>query len=323
MNLIAFNDFWLDCYTTLLYSILLSIDVVDKAYIYNNQYCYSLCEEVTPMMGKKFISVCAENNNSQIEDKILINKQCISMNSFDSPMEVLKKILNEQKVVMLGVDLYYWIEDNIHYNRNHIEHYSLVKMYDESKDELVFFETGLNGYQEYKIFSEQAIKAIRSFSGATLIYDINYDVGDIMYTKKDIYINARNIISSIEHILNDKDIILCVGDMAECELIYVSDILQTHIFNMENRQKVNRHLFMIGFNSPIIDGFDYCNRFGELENKFRILKARSMRNTVRKRYRQNIIEAKSHILELLNEEREIWKQFIKHYKVLRLFGESN
>ncbi len=320
VNLIAFNDFWLDCYTTLLYTLLLSIDVVDKAYIYNNQYYYSLIEEVVPMTEKNFISVCAENDNSQIEDKILINKQCISMNSFDSPIEVLKKILSKQKIVMLGVDLYYWIEENIHYNRNHIEHYSLVKMYDEAKDEFVFFETGLDGYQEYKLPSEQVIKAIRSFSDATLIYDINYNVGDIMYTKKDIYTNAKNIISSIEYILNDKDIILCVKDMAECELKYVSDILQTHIFNMENRQKVNRHLFMIGFNSPIIDDFDYCNHFEELENKFRVLKSKCMRNTMRKRYRQNIIEIKIQILELLNEERKIWVQFIEHYKSLRLFG---
>ena len=40
MNIVPFREFWADCYSTAIYSILVSKTSIDKLFVYNNNYQY-------------------------------------------------------------------------------------------------------------------------------------------------------------------------------------------------------------------------------------------------------------------------------------------
>ena len=62
--------------------------------------------------------------------------------------EILEK---NNLILLLGVDLYYWIDDGIHWKRNHIQHFSLVKEYDADKNEYVFWKLELGDIKSIEL----------------------------------------------------------------------------------------------------------------------------------------------------------------------------
>lgn len=306
----AFNDFWLDCNTTILYSILLSTKAVDKAYIYNNGYEYKLLEEDVQDTNEIFVSICSTADTSILKNRMLKNEQEVNLYSQSCPIAAIKEILDQERIILLRVDLFYWIDDNHHYGNTHLDHYSLVKGYDEERKCLIVFETGIKGYCEYLISYDKAVEAICAAHATSLVYDIDYELEEIMYTKQDIVRNAEIIISSIDYVCSNQEYILCVSEMSEDGIRDVYDVLQTHLFGMQNREKVNRHLFMISFENEVINGYSFCKEFERLEGQFEILKGICIKNQLKKNNWEVLECLKNKMILLLREEREIWKKFL-------------
>lgn len=307
----AFNDFWLDCYTTMLYSVLLSANVIDKVYIYNNNYKYELKEEEVFGQNEKFNSVCVNTDTDTLKEKMFKNEQEVCLYSQENPIDSIKTILSKEYVLLLSVDLFYWVDENYHYRKNHIVHFSLVKDYDDSKEELIVLETGNGGYQEYAVPYDKAVAAIRSAKKASVLYEINSDLSGLMYTKQDIVLFAKDIISSIDSVYKNKADFLNVNNMSSAGLSYVNDILQTHLFIIQNREKVNRHLFMIAFENDVIEEYSFCDKFEELEQQFEKLKNVCVKNQLKKLDREVFARIKQQSCDLLLEEKKIWSFFLE------------
>lgn len=317
MQIDAFNDFWLDCYTTMLYSVLLSTSTVDKAYIYNNKYMYELTEEEVPETNEKFFSVSVNMDTSVLREKMFKHEHKVALYDQEDPIEVIKKILNDQCVILLRVDLFYWIDENYHYEKNHVVHLSLVRGYDETKKELIVLETGSSGYKEYSISYERAKTAISSAKFASLVYEVNYELTDLMYTKRDVVLWAEEIIDSIDYVYSKRSFILETNNMSDVGARYVNDILQTHLFSIQNREKVNRHLFMIVFENNIIEECDFCEKFERLEKQFETLKNVCVKNRIKKNAKETLSQMKEQLCSLLLEEKKIWKLFLEKQKELK------
>lgn len=313
MKIEAFNDFWLDCTTSMLYSILLATEMVDKAYIYNNFYSYKLQKEEMYGDRKEFYSIMPINDNSRLWGHMLTDRQKVEIWSFDNPIEEIKKCMSNSEIVMLGVDLFYWLEESYHFNRNHIFHYSLVLEVDEEAKTLLVLETGIDGYQKFRIPFDNVKRAVTSLEASSCVYNINPDISNLMYTKQDIVKNAKEIIESIENVLDKKEAICWVDSATESDYMYINDILQTHIFIMENRQKVNRHLFMIVLDCSQI-GIDFYGEFNELEKSFSKLKGRLLKWNCRGNAQKGIELVINEIPMLLTKEKKLWETFLQYSK---------
>lgn len=318
MNIEAFNDFWLDCYTTMVYSILLSLGTVDKAYIYNNNYQYIFTEEKIPVTSQEFHSVRAATDNRIVEGKMFSTMQTKKLYEETDPIEAVKKMLDEQFVIFVGVDLFYWVKDNIHYNRNHIYHWSLVKSYDDVNQELIVLETGNNGYQEFSISYEDAKRAVCATKEESKIYSVNSDISGLMYTKAKLIENAKEIIRSINLVCEQRSNVFKVDDATNDIMDYMSDILQTHLFNMQNREKANRHLFMISFEPYDIKEYDYCTEFERLEKAFETLKNKCIKNKYKANDKKILDKIIDEMYGLLLDEKVIWENFIKRQEKMTL-----
>ena len=101
-------------------------------------------------------------------------------------IESIKSYCDQEKLILLGVDLYNWVSDNFHWHRNHIDHFALINGYDESNHIIFILETGVKGYAEYQLDYSEVEKAAKNFTGpASGLCDINRANTPKMFTYKD------------------------------------------------------------------------------------------------------------------------------------------
>lgn len=305
-----FREFWLDCNSTILFSIYSALNK-DRLRMYNNNYTYNIVNAGTG---------CAHDFNT-----IVLN---LSMNSFQnlflkkhseyvvknrSDLKYIKDVLlKDNLIVLLGVDLYYWIEDSLHWKKNHIQHFSLVKGYSEEEREFIVLETGSKGYNQYNISQKKFLKAAVKSGAASVVYQIVDRIEKPLSLDVILEQNVREIVNSIMYIENKIDTIWVVADYNKRDMTYFADFILTHIYAIENRQKANsilmRHMFDM-YNKKL---FQECScRFGELNNKYYFLKMQLMADAKNGRLNTTIDMHKKYLLKYLIIEKEIWNDVSK------------
>lgn len=311
LGIIPFRDFWIDCYSTAIYSILLSYFSTDKCIVYNNNYVYKLSNAVYSD-DCIFWSIAPEVLIIPIEKNIFVNVEWIDLSSKNNIIECIKEYCNQEKILLLGVDLYEWVSDNFHWHRNHINHHALINGYDEVKEKIFVLETGEHGYMEYELSYSEVEKAVLSFSGtASGIFDINKSNPKIRCSYNDIIENSINIIESIDNILAGDIKPFNFYDLESEQIRFALDHIQTHLYSIESRQKANCLLIKSSFIlkedlNPFINGFARLQtEYSKFKNS--VLKLNSCDKT------DNILaQYQSWILNLLSQERSLWEHFITH-----------
>lgn len=255
MKVRAFTDFWLDCYSTMLFSLLLSAETVDKACLYCNNYTYRFAEIADLLMNRVRYGVLSSTDTTALEKSLLYDEETIFLNILEAPIEEIKRKIDDGKIVMAGVDLYYWVNDTFHFEKNHVLHYSLVFAYDDSRRELLVLETGESGNREYRVSYEQAEVAIKAYDDYSKSYRVSTDLQKTVLTKETVTANAIKIIESIDFVLEQDEKILNTSGLDIGGILYMNDMVQTHMFNMSNRSRVNYFLFKHVFSHEPVDGW--------------------------------------------------------------------
>lgn len=308
MNIVPFREFWADCYSTAIYSILVSKTSIDKLFVYNNNYQYKKTR-IDFDDGNILWSIKSQMDMSHITERVLKNISSINFLEEEEPILVLKSLLYQQKVVFLGVDIYYWIEDNFNWHRNHFNHYSLINGFNEKTGFFYVLETGAKGYKEYEISEKDLLNAMKGFTGKnSMIAEVNNDNTEYAsYSKKEFVENARNIINSINEIIEMQDVFLVEDDSVKERYWTVLDHVQIHLYEMESRQRANGLLisnFSVDNNKNI-----YVNKFDRLEKKYDNLKNLVLKSNVGRKY-ISLFDLKSEIIKTLEKEKEIWQDII-------------
>lgn len=158
----AFREFWLDCYSSALLSMLRSYDQVSYNSVYCNNYEYIL-SKIDLDNGRKFFSLQTDNHIEEFETVLFDKVIHYDFLKEENMTKKIKDILNEGMFVFLGVDIFYWIDDNYNWNRNHFNHYSLITDYEEKTKKYTVFETGAKGYNEYKVDEKTVMNAAQNF----------------------------------------------------------------------------------------------------------------------------------------------------------------
>ena len=121
--IIPYNEFWLDCDTETLYSIIYSMNQKYKVHFYENNYTYDLLRVPSPS-GEFFGEIRLHQQFIELREKVLDIVEKRRFNNVTNAIDTIKKWIENGYLVQAGVDLYYWIEGNCCYNKHHVEHYT-------------------------------------------------------------------------------------------------------------------------------------------------------------------------------------------------------
>lgn len=302
-----FREFWVDCFSTLINSIVCSKTDIPKEFVYDNNYVYTMSRIDFPQ-NKVLWTIAVQAENSSIVQELFSKVEYTDFVHKDDLVSELHNLLDQKKIIFLGVDLFYWVSDNFNWHRNHFNHFSLINGYDEKKKIFYILETGATGYMEYEISEEELVLAARGFLGeASMVAQINQKIKMDAYTSEEMIINAKKVIASINEILKGKKQILDCSILKNEEYWKVLDHIQTHLYGIESRQKANSLLIKRMLDS---NGGKFFDAFSELEGGYSLMKNRVLKANIDKKH-IDIEEVKNKFFVLLMQEKQIWKEILE------------
>ena len=313
-----FREFWQDCFNCIVYSITEYTQNVPKLYYYNNMYSYITTDESTSENKKEYMSLTPWTDNFRLMDELTNNRTKLELNSNSSVIDEIIKCIDEDKIVLLMIDLFYWIDEGLHYLHNHINHYSMVIGYDEEREELIVLETGDDMYAEFRVPYERVIKSIHAAGDAVYSYEINENADVKMFNKEDISFYATQVIESIDDIVNQKDRLLNVEGFDENDLSDVLNIIQTHMFSMQNRALINSYMFENAFLNDFIDEVSLHEEFKNSANEFEKLKGACIKAQYRNNKYSEVERIRNKVFELLGKEKSLWRIYIDNHEKLEM-----
>ena len=181
------TEFWLDCYSTAIYSIMLSKCNVNKAGIYCNNYTYIFDVNEGKNLGRIYIKTDLES----IEAGLLQEKKDFYVSKEENIANAIKGVIDDNRILMLGIDMFYGIPDTSQWNKHHIRHYIIVEGYDDENKLFYLLETGESGYKEYTMSYEKLSIAAQNFADLSHSYVINSAYKFEMYDIRTIKNNAK------------------------------------------------------------------------------------------------------------------------------------
>lgn len=318
INVVPFRKFWQDCFNCIVYSLIDYTFHVPDLYYYNNMYTYKITEETARDGDKEilYISATPWTDNFRLIEEITREEELQFWETEKDVIGYIKKALDEDKVVLAAVDLFYWIDEGLHYHHNHISHMSLVIGYDDDIQKMYILETGNGGFTEFCVTYDCAIEAIQHTDFPTRVLELNKDAAVKMYDKADLAFYAKDVIKSIDEIVEKKDQLWAVEEVSEEGLYEVLSILQTHIFSMQNRAEIDAYLFENAFESDVIDNISLSEEFLKNANAFEKLKGVCIKLQHRKNRLEGIHKLKDNVFELLKKNRNLWSLYIEKNDLL-------
>ena len=299
VSITPMNDFWVDCYTTAIFSALLSLCEVDKRLIYRNSYEY-VFDRNKKNMGRVYIKTDIDD----YVDGFLIKNEKHAFSRDEDVIARLKEYLDQRKLVMMGVDMFYGVNATSQWHKYHIHHHVIVEKYDDEQKKVVVLETANEGYKEYFLSYDEITQAAKEFEGDSNIYSVNSKFRPRMYSVEQTKDFSKKICNSIEEIMLHIEDIWHVEDKY---LISMKDEIEVHLRSMANRQKVN-YLLLSGLDSSgALEGL--IQEFKKLEEGYNNLCSTIIELCVSKQYFVNESKVKDCFSELLKREESVWKAF--------------
>ncbi len=307
-----FRDFWQDCFNCIVYSVIDYTQDVDRLFFYNNRYTYVTTNETTDNTKKTYKSITAWTDNISFLETVGKNRQETNYHDPDELLAYVKQQIDAENIVLMSIDLFHWIDEGLHYQTNHVVHFSMAIGYDDEKGELIVLETGNDMYAEFRVPYERVILASNAGNNLIYTYEINRDVKLTMFNKQELSEQAGPIIASIQEKLDNEDEILQIDDFDEDDLTEVLDIIQTHMFSMQNRCKINAHMFENAFLNDSVDGTTMHDEFTKIAVDFEKMKGACIMAKCRNDKVGAIKKIKQRIFENLKKEQDLWNLYIEH-----------
>ncbi len=293
--IVPYSELWFDCYTSILYTLLCSDKSESGEIIYHNDYEYLLNKEKTSE-GKEFYSITMETFIGDLEREILLNEKIITAADREDEFRIIKQNLNDGKVVLLDIDMYYWLPKfEAIYGINHIYHTGHIIGYTE--DGFILNEEG-----EEEISYHNLYLSSQYAGGKIYLYDRGNYRGEKKNITELIRKNACKIANSLEKCIAQEKNVWEVNQFDNKDIDYFAAIAGTHMKSIQNRMRANEYLF-----NRICQDKDKAAFFKNMENDCEILKNKLLINCMRYDIKK-ILEIKSNLFSLLKKECGFWKE---------------
>ena len=237
-----FNEFWINCESTMLHSLLITLDEKYRAMAYVNNYTYEVLHFPAP--SKKWVNeVRVKPEIMDMFQVVLKNKREVRWKNYDKAVEDIKNFLRQEKIVMVGVDLFYWIPLNMCYHKHHVDHYAIINGFDENNNIFFVMDTDNVKYREFKLPVEDVIEAIAHCDLVydALIYDLceKKEIEPYMFDMKELIWRAKRIYKSLRPLCRKYFWLMEEKDYKEG---FYRDICVMYIVQINCRMKANRLL---------------------------------------------------------------------------------
>ncbi|CDD35014.1 putative uncharacterized protein [Roseburia sp. CAG:309] len=317
--MIPYNEFWLDCDTETLYSIIFSMGQKYKVLFYENNYTYDLLRVPSPV-GGFFGEIRLHQQFVELREKIVDIVEKRRFADVTDAIDTIKDWIRKGYLVQAGVDLYYWIEGNCCYNKHHVEHYTLIHGYCEEDNKFYVMETDNECYREFLVEEEQlagAMAAVNTLAFHAFAMEIrSLQEMNRVYTVKKLILNAKKICRSIRPLLHDS---FWVFTEDQYRMGFYRDMTVMYILQINCRMKANRLLFEFlkqHNNLSVLDELhELCT---EIEKGWTAVRANVSKLYFKENARERMVEQNKMIRHLLETERDMWKRFIKMRKQIYL-----
>lgn len=306
INLKLFSDYWIDCQSKNILSVLLSTNSTYRVAADMNNYSYG----VAGRSGwYKAISIDYNEQDRFFLKFVERKKYDFKVNG--NPVEELKKRIDEGRLISVRVDLFYWNPLSIQYHKIHSTHFSMCFGYDDEEgcfyfDDEITSETGYMKvtydhflqsicYENGKIFGIES-KAVEN------IENFRYEFGDIVK-------NARIIMKSIRRITY-------TSPWSDFERTDDISMQITAMLKMYYRQTANACLFKCLMEDGHLSEQcyeKYRKRFADIEQIWHKLHNLTFRASLKNKgidsYRAN-----EESEQALNMEYNLWEDFVREFE---------
>ena len=306
-----FNEFWINCESTMLHSLLITLDERFRIFAYVNNYTYEVLHFPAPS-GRWVDETRIRTEISDLFQVVLKNKREIRWSNYDKVVEDIKRFLRQGKVVMAGVDLFYWIPLNMCYHKYHMDHYAIINGFDEEKNIFFVMDTDNVKYREFELSAEIVVQAIAhcDLYADALVYDLcdKDELEPYMFDQKELIWRAKRIIKSLRHLTKKY---FWLMEEEDYKSGFYRDICVMYILQINCRMKANRLLFDYLIEKQEIDELvtvrEECYRLemNWVNIKNKVSKAYFEENPV-----AEMAKLGERMMEQFADERKMWKGFI-------------
>ena len=311
-NIKPYTDIWFDCIGNIYLSILQTINEKYKNIALNNEYCYHNKEEEVERGNYRFTMLRFYTTWS-IVNKMMENNTNIDFTDEESFFKTVIGLMDKGKYVFVGVDLFYWIEQNICHGRNHWYHWSLVQKYDENNELFYVFDVDSDKY--YGIFTigkKEFLTAARMGlnNDVTSYYcDINSNAGARNITIGLLTGNALKLIKNVEDAGGSTYYHMADQDFRDYNY---ADLNQAHLARISQRHIANLSLFEEMHKRGFIDddqGKQLSEMAKQLSSGWSILKNNVAMLYFRTNNSRKIDLVNVEMKLLFSMEKEMWELF--------------
>lgn len=310
-----FNLFWINCIFNMRFSLLTSLE---NSYLFAallNDYSYVVYDMDTPN-EKKYKSLELRpmvKHGIEYRDLLFSDNKQLNFKGEDNYFNILKGLIEEDNIVLVGVDLFYWIPNSVCWKKHHWEHYSLINGCDDEKRMVYAFDENVYGYNEFEIPEDRLTKAISSFQDKpnVNIYKLSTNIGRFELSISEVRDNAQRIIGEIVKIMPVIFWDLCEKDFIEG---HMCDLISMRIFQIVNRHIANQ-LLMQELGDDILSPAIRCSLIKyciELREGWDLVKKRLIRIYFSKYERSDIINLNEKCRLLFLKEIDMWNMLLNH-----------
>lgn len=314
-EILPFNQFWVNCDFNSRFSILSSVDKNFEKLAYYNAYKYVLRVSDYDSLLYGIHLECDYSDYEECLSYIPVHE----IRGNDNIETVIKNMVMNNDVFMLGVDLFHYIPGSICWEKFHWYHYSLIKGFDDTQKVFYVLDDNLSGYNEFEVPTNELINAANANQMDFDAYRVVVNTEKIKQfnTMLDIETVKKNAASICENIEELEDRTLWVMSEANIKECLNKDLDSMYLYQIRNRQLANQLLFKYLEEADIASmhsKYDYViNAFGELETGWKILQKEFIKIYHSKQRATQVEKANKRCRELLKKECEIWKYVIQEF----------
>lgn len=310
-----FNEFWINCESTMLHSLLITLDEKYRVLAYVNNYTYEKLPFLAP--SKKWVNEArVKPDIMELYHAVLKNEKIMHWGSMDQGLEEIREYLRQGKIVMAGVDLYYWIPLNTCYQKHHAEHYAIINGFDERKNTFFVMDTDNVKYREFEMSADCVAEAMAhcELPFDALIYDLceRREIASYMFDRRELMERAKRIVKSIRPLCNKY---FWLMEEEDYKSGFYRDMCVMYILQINCRMKANRllmeYLIEQEGEQDIIPLQEECSR---LEMKWTSIKNRASKAYFARECVSEMMQLSEEMQEQFRDERQMWKQFIHRMK---------
>ena len=310
-----FKDFWINCVFNMKFSILISIEPSFKYNSYLNNYIYEVLEIETSTGTKvnylNLSALCIFDTSWKSDS--LFSSEPINFKHDNNYLNLIKRLVSEGNMIVVGVDLFYWIPNSICWNKHHWNHYSLINGFNDEKKVFYVLDENRKGFNEYEIPEERFCLAINNstLDPNGFICKVSNDIKRFKLSLDDVIINSRKLIDNLNKMKNNSLFQFSNRDLKERHMM---DLFAMYISQIENRQKANKLLFYAMQDEKLItenDIMDTLIKYAiELHDYWSIVKSKFVKVYFSYDNQSAIIEINEICDSLFCKEQEMWNKLL-------------